>query len=71
MVRYEFLSIQSVKPVFPSRSHMRRSISISEMVSCGESENLRLSASMMPFSAIMPLPPNTTSVDDSPGPADA
>ncbi len=53
------------------RSSISRSKSVSAMERSCLRENLFSEASMRPSSAIMALPENTRSVDDSPAPADA
>ena len=56
--------------VFRRRSNSSRSMSTSATVSCSSSEKRAAWASIVPFSAMSPLPAKTRSVDDSPKPAE-
>ena len=52
------------------RSVVRRSTSMSAIANCGLVTNRAVLARQRPFSQIIPFPAYTTSVDDSPNPAD-
>ncbi len=54
-----------------SRSRVIISMSMSRTTICGESCQRGVEARILPFSAIIPLPSKTRSVDDSPNPAEA
>ena len=60
------MSRQSMKLVLTRRSLFSASMSMSMTCNCGSLENRSPSHRMLPFSAMIALPPKTRSVDDSP-----